>query len=157
MNFESIEQFLDLVVNPAKYQAAIAELKAQQKAIESAIAVTHDIATITEHKAAAQRDSAAAKEVLSRARVSAEKLNEKTVAELNRQAQVLQDKDTALVAREQAIIDREKAAAAFEAANKEKFDDLANKEAHLTNWYARLANQQAEIDSRLEKLRSVMP
>jgi NACalpha-BTF3-like transcription factor len=157
MNFESIEQFLDLVVNPAKYQAAIAELKAQQKAIESAIAVTHDIATITEHKAAAQRDSAAAKEVLSRARVSAEKLNEKTVAELNRQAQVLQDKDTALVAREQAIIDREKAAAAFEASNKEKFDDLTKKEEHLTNWYARLADQQAEIDSRLEKLRSVMP
>ena len=156
MNLQAVEQFLDLVSNTKKYQDALQELKDRHSAIQEAMALTYDLANVSEQKAVAEKAVADSREMLKKAKDKADAIHKQALDRISEQEASVVARAEKLAQREKEFADKSAALEASISASVEKTNDLASKEAHLNNWYARLADQQHEIDARLEQLRAVM-
>ena len=151
-----ISQFLDLVANPGKYQQALAELDARQAAINSAIELTGKVSEIVSLREQAEVDRKAAAKTLADATEEAKTILAKAREAINKHAKTVDDREAkankldAEVKQAKAEFEEFKQQHAFVAKEQE------DKEKHLVNWSARLADQQQEVNDRLEKLKAVM-
>ena len=156
MNLQAVEQFLDLVSNTKKYQDALQELKDRHSAIQEAMALTYDLANVSEQKAVAEKAVSDSRDMLKKAKDKADAIHKQALDRISEQESSIVARAEKLAKQEKEFADKSAALEASINAAIEKTNDLASKEAHLNNWYARLADQQHEIDARLEQLRAVM-
>lgn len=156
MQFEEFLSVLDLLKNPAKYEAQIADLQERDKAIQESIkqlgvvgdiAKAKDAAAKLQEKAQAAIDKATkeAESIVAGARSAYDKRNEELKAKEIIADQAIANYNTIKnqqAARENELRQQEKAVAALQEA--------------LAKQQAELAVKQAEVDERLTKLRQVM-
>lgn len=156
MQFEEFLSVLDLLKNPAKYEAQIADLQERDKAIQESIkqlgvvgdiAKAKDAAAKLQEKAQAAVDKATkeAESIVAGARSAYDKRNEELKAKEVIADQAIANYNTIKnqqAARENELRQQEKAVAALQEA--------------LAKQQAELAVKQAEVDERLTKLRQVM-
>ena len=151
-----ISQFLDLVANPGKYQQALAELDARQAAITAAVELTGKASEIEALREQAKADREAAAKTLADATEEAKTILVKARAAIDKHAKTVDDRE----ARANKLDAEAKQAQAEVEAIKQQYALVAKeqdaKEKHLVNWSARLADQQQEVNDRLEKLKAVM-
>jgi phage gp36-like protein len=156
MQFEEFLSVLDLLKNPAKYEAQVAELQARNDAIQESIKQLGVVGDVAKAKAAAEKlkdkaqaaldkASAEAEAILTTARSAYDKRHEELKAKEVVADQAIANYNTIKnqhAARENELRQQEKAAAALQEA--------------LAKQQADLAVKQAEVDERLTKLRQVM-
>lgn len=156
MQFEEFLSVLDLLKNPTKYEAQIADLQERDKVIQESIkqlgvvgdiAKAKDAAAKLQEKAQAAVDKATkeAESIVAGARSAYDKRNEELKAKEVIADQAIANYNTIKnqqAARENELRQQEKAVAALQEA-------LAKQQAELTV-------KQAEVDERLTKLRQVM-
>lgn len=156
MNFDSISDFIAFVNDTKRYEAAVADLKDKHEAISSALGKQNTVAAITKAKEAAESLQAKAVEAVSKAQTQADKLiADATVVYDKRHA----DLKVREVVAEQAIMDLK----ALQDKWNTRETELRQQERllqvdrqQLENSRKELAEKQAEVDQRLDKLRQAM-
>jgi cell division septal protein FtsQ len=156
MDFKTISDFLDLVRNPDKYEAAVKTLQEKEANIKATIADVTALSRITELEAQAR-------EAIEMAKVEAAKLVEDSksqAAVIMRNASRLHDDANTLMKLAQELEQRSKEAKAHydlrvkELAAVEKANTKLSKELDAKS--AEFAAKEIEIADRLAKLRQVM-
>jgi hypothetical protein len=156
MSFDDISTFLDLVSNPTKYQEALKSLQEEQAKLTAVIEATVKVGEIDKKQKQVDIKLSKADAILAEAEAQGKVLIEN--ASKAYEAQVV-----AVVAREEAA--NKKMAEAVELKNAadatsaefratKKQQDI--REANLLERERKLAEDQAELASRLEKLRGAM-
>lgn len=156
MSFDDISTFLDLVSNPTKYQEALKSLQEEQAKLTAVIEATVKVGEIDKKQKQVDTKLAKADAILVEAEAQGKVLIEN--ASKAYEAQVV-----AVVAREEAAnkkmaeaIELKTAADAISAEFRATKKQQDIREANLLERERKLAEDQAELASRLEKLRGAM-
>jgi F0F1-type ATP synthase membrane subunit b/b' len=156
MDFKTISDFLDLVRNPDKYEAAIKAIEEKEASLKATIADISSLNNIAQLEAKAR-------EAIEMAKVEAAKLVEDAksqAAVIMRNASRLHDDANTLMKQAQELEQRSKEAKAHydlrvkELAAVEKANTKLSKELDAKS--AEFAAKEIEIADRLAKLRQVM-
>ena len=156
MQFDAFLSILDLLQNPDKYAAQIAELKRQNEVIQASTkeyGLTGDVVRAQKKADKAMEDAVA---FIEKTKVEAAKILADATSAFDARYADLQTRE---VAAEQAITafrNSKLTWAQRQAEHKAKEESIAASQKQLEAGYAALAEKQKEVDERLAKLRQVM-
>ena len=156
MNFEEFLKVLDLLKDPSKYEAKVAELQAREVAIQESIKSLGIVGDIAKAKKKAEALIAEAEAKVIKAQDEAEVIVASAQSAFNTKLTALQAKE---VVADQALANyntMKEQTASREAALRASEKEIEKARAQLTKDQQELATKQAEVDERLAKLRQVM-
>lgn len=156
MQFDEFLSVIDLLKNPEKYAAQIAELQARNDAITESIKTLGVVGDVAKAKAAAQAQADKAASLVDKANREAESILAGARTAYDKKFADLQKKE---VAADQALADHNTMKSTFAARSDElrkaeKALEQAQKQLDADR--ADLASKQAEVEVRLAKLREAM-
>ncbi len=156
MKFEEFLEVLDLLKDPSKYEAKVAELQAREVAIQESIKSLGIVGDIAKAKKKAEALVAEAEAKVIKAQDEAEVIVASAQSAFNTKLAALQAKE---VVADQALANYntiKEQTASREAALRVSEKEIEKARAQLTKDQQELATKQAEVDERLAKLRQVM-
>jgi len=156
MHFDEFLKVLDLLQNPDKYAAQIAELTEREESIKLSIEHLNARidAAITQEQADAFLTESA--DVLAKAKVTAQDTIAKAQASFDKRLADLQVRETAADQAMQTFQNSKIQWAARKAEHIAKENELLNGRKQLDADLEDLRSKQAEVDARLNKLRQAM-
>ena len=156
MQFDEFLKVLDLLQNPDKYAAQIAELTQRHDSIQVSIEHLNSRIAVAVTQEEADKNLAEAKKTVADAKEEAKKITEKASASFDKKLADLVVRETAA---EQAIQAHQNAKllwAERKAEHIAKEKQLGDLRKQLDDGIAEMAKKQAEVDARLNKLRQAM-
>lgn len=156
MSFQDFLEILDLIKDPAKYEAKLNELISHEEAIKANIALSDDVSDINTAKQAATDTLNAALKTLEDAKKEAEQIKQGQRAAYDKK---LADLAALQVEASQAIADKKAMDSRIASINADIAVRTKELTARETDLLSRLAEANAlkeDLNARLEKLRSVM-
>lgn len=156
MNFDEFLKVLDLLKDPSKYEAKVAELQAREVAIQESIKSLGVVGDIAKAKKKAEALVAEAEAKVIKAQDEAEVIVTAAHNAYNTKLANLQAKE---VVADQALANYntiKEQTASREAALRASEKEIEKARAQLTKDQQELSAKQAEVDERLAKLRQVM-
>jgi F0F1-type ATP synthase membrane subunit b/b' len=156
MNFNDIFDFIQLVKDPKKYEAKLAELKAYDASIKANIALSDDVNDIETAKKLAAEALNKNNAILAEANKEAAKIMDGARAVYDQKFQELgatqREAENAIAKQKQQELVMKQQANALA----KDQSDIADLRAQLQAERQQVAQLQKEVDERLEKLKSVM-
>ena len=147
---------LELVTNPDKYKAMVADLQDRQKALDASIAVVGTISEINELKAKAEKALVKANKEAEKVLNEAVEKAEAIVADAKKVSEEAYAQKASVQARE-AVAKADKAQAQETIKSYEdKVKAVEKAQARIDALYKELSDKELELNERLAKLRSVM-
>jgi G:T/U-mismatch repair DNA glycosylase len=156
MQFDEFMKVLDLLKNPASYEAKVAELLAREEAIKAALVSMGAVSDLNKAKTQVEKQLEKAEATVAKAQQEADTIVKNARAVYDKQFAELKAKE---VVADQAIANYN--AIKNTQASREEALRTAEKEVAKLREYAdaeraRLAAKESEVDERLAKLRQVM-
>ena len=156
MQFDDFLKVLDLLQNPDKYAAQIAELTQRHESIQVSIEHMNNRIAVAVTQEEADKNLAEAKKIVADAKEEAKKIVEKAGASFDKKLADLVVRETAADQAIQAHQNAKLMWAERKAEHIAKENQLASLRKQLDDGLADLAVKQAEVDARLNKLRQAM-
>lgn len=156
MQFDEFLKVLDLLQNPDKYAAQIAELTTRHEEIKTSIGHLNDRVNVAVTQATADKNLADAKEIVDKAKQEAQQILAKAQQAFDKRLADLQVRETAAEQAIQAYQQSKQQWADRKAEHIAKENQLNAFQKQLDTVQQDLTKKQLEVDARLSKLRDVM-
>lgn len=156
MQFDEFIKILDLLKEPAKYEAQMKMLKDQQDSIQESIKELGVVGDIAKAKKKADNLTSIAEKTLEDAKVEAEKIVATAQKSFDERYADLLKREAAADEAMTTFRNQKITWASRAEEHRAKEQQLYNMEKSLLAGQAELAKRQAEVDERLTKLRQVM-